>query len=134
MKLAERTNHGSAGHPDAALRRSRPGGTPGQRTTSISTFVVNANVNVDMTQTLSKEERRFLISSFQGNGNITVTGTTDDPTDPNGGVTYGVLPVWLFTDDKGEITNIFAPDINANSTLGPGTTTRMKAVMQNATR
>jgi hypothetical protein len=41
-------------------------------------------------------------------------------TDPNGGVTYGVLPVWLFTDDKGEITNIFAPDINANSTLGPG--------------
>ena len=41
-------------------------------------------------------------------------------TDPNGGVTYGVLPVWLFTDDKNEITNIFAPDINANSTLGPG--------------
>ena len=41
-------------------------------------------------------------------------------TDPNGGVTYGVLPVWLFTDDKNEITSIFAPDINANSTLGPG--------------
>src|SRR6266436_6040843 len=41
-------------------------------------------------------------------------------TDPNGGVTYGVLPVWLFTDDKNEITSILAPDINANSTLGPG--------------
>ncbi len=41
-------------------------------------------------------------------------------TDPNGGVTYGVLPVWLFTDDKNEITSIFAPDINSNSTLGPG--------------
>ena len=41
-------------------------------------------------------------------------------TDPNGGVTYGVLPVWLFTDDKSEITSIFAPDINSNSTLGPG--------------
>ena len=41
-------------------------------------------------------------------------------TDPNGGVTYGVLPVWLFTDDKDEITSILAPDINANSTLGPG--------------
>ncbi len=41
-------------------------------------------------------------------------------TDPNGGVTYGILPVWLFTDDKDEITSIFAPDINANSTLGPG--------------
>ncbi len=41
-------------------------------------------------------------------------------TDPNGGVTYGVLPVWLFTDDKNEITSILAPDINSNSTLGPG--------------
>jgi hypothetical protein len=41
-------------------------------------------------------------------------------TDPNGGVTYGVLPVWLFTDDKNQITSIFAPDINSNSTLGPG--------------
>jgi len=41
-------------------------------------------------------------------------------TDPNGGVTYGVLPVWLFTDDKSEITSILAPDINSNSTLGPG--------------
>jgi Omp85 superfamily domain len=41
-------------------------------------------------------------------------------TDPNGGVTYGVLPVWLFTDDKNEISSILAPDINSNSTLGPG--------------
>ncbi len=41
-------------------------------------------------------------------------------TDPNGGVTYGVLPVWLFTDSHDEITSIFAPDINSNSTLGPG--------------
>jgi hypothetical protein len=41
-------------------------------------------------------------------------------TDPNGGVTYGVLPVWLFTDNKKEISSILAPDINANSTLGPG--------------
>ena len=42
------------------------------------------------------------------------------PPIPNGGVTYGVLPVWLFTDDKDEITSILAPDINSNSTLGPG--------------
>ena len=41
-------------------------------------------------------------------------------TDPNGGVTYGILPVWLFTDDKNEVTSILAPDINSNSTLGPG--------------
>src|SRR3984957_3783820 len=41
-------------------------------------------------------------------------------TDPNGGVTYGVLPVWLFTDNKDEISSILAPDINSNSTLGPG--------------
>ena len=45
-------------------------------------------------------------------------------TDPNGGVTYGVLPVWLFTDSKNEISSIFAPDINSNSTLGPGGTFR----------
>jgi hypothetical protein len=41
-------------------------------------------------------------------------------TNPNGGVTYGVLPVWLFTDSKNEISSILAPDINSNSTLGPG--------------
>src|SRR5258708_19759631 len=40
-------------------------------------------------------------------------------TDPNGGVTYGVLPVWLFTNDKGDISSILAPDINSNSTLRP---------------
>src|SRR5208337_4294394 len=45
-------------------------------------------------------------------------------TDPNGGVTYGVLPVWLFTDGNKEINSIFAPDINSNSTLGPGGTFR----------
>src|ERR1700683_556609 len=48
-------------------------------------------------------------------------------TDPNGGVTYGVLPVWLFTDDKNEISSILAPDINSNSTLGPGGTFRSLA-------
>ena len=48
-------------------------------------------------------------------------------TDPNGGVTYGVLPTWLFTDDKNEITSILAPDINANSTLGPGVNLRYLA-------
>src|ERR1035437_4148464 len=45
-------------------------------------------------------------------------------TDPNSGVTYGVLAATLFTNDKNEITNIFAPDIISNSTLGPGGTFR----------
>ena len=41
-------------------------------------------------------------------------------TDPNGGVTAGLLPVFLFTDTKNQIRDIFAPDINWNSTLGAG--------------
>ena len=41
-------------------------------------------------------------------------------TDPNGGVTAGLLPVFLFTDTKNQIRDILAPDINWNSTLGAG--------------
>lgn len=41
-------------------------------------------------------------------------------TDPNGGVTGGVLPVWLSTDQNHEIHGIFAPDITANTVLGGG--------------
>jgi hypothetical protein len=45
-------------------------------------------------------------------------------TDPNGGTTVGVLPVFLFTDTKHQISDIFAPDINWNTTLGAGGTFR----------
>jgi len=45
-------------------------------------------------------------------------------TDPNSGVTYGVLAAMLFTDKQGEIDNILAPDINNNATLGAGGTFR----------
>ncbi len=45
-------------------------------------------------------------------------------TDPNSGVTYGVLAAMLFTDKQGEINNILAPDIISNPTLGPGGTFR----------
>ncbi|HEY6419911.1 MAG TPA: BamA/TamA family outer membrane protein [Candidatus Binataceae bacterium] len=41
-------------------------------------------------------------------------------TDPNGGTTVGLLPVFLFTDHNDQIRNIFAPDFNVNTTLGPG--------------
>ncbi|HUO06123.1 MAG TPA: BamA/TamA family outer membrane protein [Candidatus Binataceae bacterium] len=41
-------------------------------------------------------------------------------TDPNGGVTYGVMPVKLFTDSNDQITSILAPDFTQNTTLGPG--------------
>ena len=41
-------------------------------------------------------------------------------TDPNGDTTIGVLPVWLFTDDKKQIQRIFAPDLTYNPTLGVG--------------
>jgi hypothetical protein len=45
-------------------------------------------------------------------------------TDPNGGTTVGVLPVFLFTDTKNQIRDIFAPDLNWNQTLGVGGTFR----------
>jgi opacity protein-like surface antigen len=45
-------------------------------------------------------------------------------TNPNGGVTYGILLAFLFKDQDGHITNIFAPDVNENSELGPGGTLR----------
>jgi len=45
-------------------------------------------------------------------------------TDPNGGTTGGVLGVVLYTDTKNQITDIFAPDIEDNTTLGPGGTFR----------
>jgi hypothetical protein len=45
-------------------------------------------------------------------------------TDPNGGTTAGILPVFLFTDTKNQIRDIFAPDVNWNTTLGAGGTFR----------
>ncbi len=45
-------------------------------------------------------------------------------TDPNGGTTVGVLPVFLFTDTRNQIRDIFAPDVNWNTTLGAGGTFR----------
>jgi hypothetical protein len=48
-------------------------------------------------------------------------------TNPNSGVTYGVLAAMLFTDSKGQINNILAPDIISNPTLGPGGTFRYLA-------
>ena len=41
-------------------------------------------------------------------------------TDPNGGVTYGVLFATLFKGQNGDIRYIFAPDINNNTDLGAG--------------
>ncbi|HTT77901.1 MAG TPA: BamA/TamA family outer membrane protein [Candidatus Binataceae bacterium] len=41
-------------------------------------------------------------------------------TNPNGGVTYGILLAFLFKAADGHIEDIFAPDVNENSVLGPG--------------
>jgi hypothetical protein len=39
-------------------------------------------------------------------------------TDPNQGTTFGILPVFLFSDDHHEIRQILAPDIAINTILG----------------
>jgi hypothetical protein len=48
-------------------------------------------------------------------------------TDPNGGTTVGLLPVWLHTDDEHEINRIFAPDVLHNSYFGFGFHARLYA-------
>lgn len=40
--------------------------------------------------------------------------------DPDSGVTLGILPVWLRTNDQHEITRIFAPDLIYNPNFGVG--------------
>jgi len=45
-------------------------------------------------------------------------------TDPNGGTTGGILAAVLFTDQQSQITDILAPDVETNTTLGPGGTFR----------
>lgn len=45
-------------------------------------------------------------------------------TDPNGGTTLGLLPVWLFTDAQQQISQIFAPDLTHNDALGIAGTLR----------
>jgi Omp85 superfamily domain len=41
-------------------------------------------------------------------------------TDPNGGTTVGILPVWLHTDESHEINRIIAPDLTHNPYFGWG--------------
>jgi hypothetical protein len=41
-------------------------------------------------------------------------------TDPNSGTTYGILPVFLVTNEKSEIVRIYAPDLIYNPDLGYG--------------
>lgn len=39
-------------------------------------------------------------------------------TDPNEGETYGVLPVWMFTDEEGRVRTIVAPSVTWNEIRG----------------
>src|SRR6266478_9225644 len=48
-------------------------------------------------------------------------------TDPNGGVTYGLLLAALFKNKNGDIEDILAPDVNNNSELGAGGNVRFFA-------
>lgn len=45
-------------------------------------------------------------------------------TDPVSGTTVGVLPVFLCSNSQHQIEDIFAPDINYNTAVGPGGTLR----------
>lgn len=45
-------------------------------------------------------------------------------TDPNTGPTYGILPIWLWTNDQGQILHLVAPSVTYNETFGPTPTIR----------
>ena len=45
-------------------------------------------------------------------------------TNPNGGITYGVLLAFLFKDKQNQISSIFAPDVTDDTKLGFGGTVR----------
>src|SRR5947209_3914858 len=45
-------------------------------------------------------------------------------TNPNGGITYGVLLAFLFKDSQNQIQSILAPDVNNDTKLGFGGTVR----------
>jgi hypothetical protein len=45
--------------------------------------------------------------------------------DPNSGVTLGLIPTWLVTDEAGQIRKIFAPDVMYNPNFGIGARGRM---------
>ena len=47
--------------------------------------------------------------------------------DPNSGVTLGILPVWIHTDDQHQITRIIAPDVLHNPDFGWGGDARIYA-------
>jgi hypothetical protein len=63
---------------------------------------------------------------------------------PNSGVTYGVLPVWLAHNDRHEITRIFAPMLTYNQTYGvalsgsfydyPSADMKLKAILESSER
>jgi hypothetical protein len=48
-------------------------------------------------------------------------------TDPNGGTTIGLLPVWLQTDEQHQIDRIIAPDVYHNAYFGFGAHARLFA-------
>jgi hypothetical protein len=45
--------------------------------------------------------------------------------DPNSGLTLGVIPTWLTTDDKGDVSRIVAPDVLYNPDFGFGVHARI---------
>jgi len=47
--------------------------------------------------------------------------------DPNSGLTLGLIPTWLVTDDKQQITKIIAPDVLYNPYFGYGIRGRIYA-------
>src|SRR5690242_93021 len=69
--------------------------------------------------TSSESSARGLMSLFDIR-NSPFIPVPEVSTDPNAGTSFGILPVYLVTNDQKEISRIYAPDILYHPTLGVG--------------
>ncbi len=119
------SNASGGGVPKSAASAS-PGGTPAAAAspTAESASAGGANVPVQG----SRIGALFQPDQWQWPKRFSLTNPDTWPfipvpeiaTDPNGGTTVGILAAVLYTDSKNQITDIFAPDVESNTTLGPG--------------
>ena len=77
---------------------------------------------------------RFSAQSWSNPMGWPIIPVPEVATDPVSGTTLGVLPVFLCTDSQHQIQNIFAPDINYNTEVGPGGTLRYLSYPSNSTQ
>ncbi|HVN29189.1 MAG TPA: BamA/TamA family outer membrane protein, partial [Candidatus Binataceae bacterium] len=108
------------GSPAASVATPAAAASPGIPTTS-----AGKNPAERLSVIFHPEQWQFLHKfSLTDPGTWPFIPVPEVATDPNGGTTGGVLAAVLYTDSRNQISDIFAPDIESNTTLGAGGTLR----------